>query len=96
MGDPKKTAREEPFEEILNKLRDIVEGLEQGDLPLEESLSRFEEGIKLSRLAARRLQAAERRVEALLVEEEATRTVPFPLEEENDVLPPEGKQVKQG
>lgn len=54
------------FEEILEGLRGIVEDLEEGDLPLERSLEVFEEGIRLSRLGARRLDAAEKRIEELL------------------------------
>jgi exodeoxyribonuclease VII small subunit len=89
-GKPAAPARadhpEEPFEETLDRLREIVEGLEQGEMSLEESLARFEEGIRLSRQAARRLEAAERRVEALLSEEGATRLVPFPEAEGDDIF----------
>jgi len=54
------------FEEVLTRLEAVVEKLEKGELPLEESLSVFEEGVRLSRLGAERLDAAERRVELLL------------------------------
>lgn len=54
------------FEQILGRLQDVVEQLESGDLPLEKSLAVFEEGIRLSRLGATRLDAAEARVEELL------------------------------
>lgn len=56
------------FEEILAKLTRVVERLEAGDLPLEESLAVFEEGIQLSRLGSNRLDAAEAKVEELLGE----------------------------
>lgn len=56
------------FEEILGRLREVVERLESGELPLEESLRVFEEGIRLSRLGESRLEAAERRVEELLAD----------------------------
>ncbi|MCB9595915.1 MAG: exodeoxyribonuclease VII small subunit [Sandaracinaceae bacterium] len=56
------------FEEILAKLTRVVERLETGDLPLEESLAVFEEGIQLSRLGSHRLDAAEAKVEELLGE----------------------------
>ncbi|MBI2892925.1 MAG: exodeoxyribonuclease VII small subunit [Deltaproteobacteria bacterium] len=59
------------FEQILDGLRSIVEHLEEGDLPLERSLEVFEEGIRLSRLGARRLDAAEKRIEELLQAEDA-------------------------
>ena len=57
---------EKKFEPALVRLEEIVHELEQGDLPLEQSLKLFEEGIKLSRLCNKRLEDAERRVEILL------------------------------
>ncbi|MFK7987068.1 MAG: exodeoxyribonuclease VII small subunit [Sandaracinaceae bacterium] len=61
-------AREPSFEQILTGLRDVVERMESGELPLEDSLKAFEEGIRLSRLGSERLDAAERRVEELLAD----------------------------
>ena len=60
----------EKFEEALNKLEKIVSKLEKGDIPLEESLKFFEEGIRLSRLCNQKLDEAEKRVEILLKDEE--------------------------
>lgn len=57
---------ESSFEQILERLRVIVDALEDGELPLEKSLELFEEGIRLSRLGAGRLDAAEKRIEELL------------------------------
>jgi exodeoxyribonuclease VII small subunit len=57
---------EAPFEASLERLTKIVERLENGDLGLEESLSLFEEGIRLARTAQARLDAAEKRVEELI------------------------------
>jgi exodeoxyribonuclease VII small subunit len=54
------------FEQAVQRLGEIVERLEGGDLPLEESLAMFEQGIRLSREAQSRLDAAEKRVEQLL------------------------------
>jgi exodeoxyribonuclease VII small subunit len=54
------------FENALGRLSDIVERLEGGELPLEESLRLFEEGVRLARAAEAKLEAAERRVEELL------------------------------
>ncbi len=68
---------EPSFEQILARLQDVVERLESGELPLEESLAVFEEGIRLSRLGARRLDEAERRVEELLGDGESARTKPL-------------------
>jgi len=54
------------FEEALKRLTAIVERLESGDLSLEQSLSLFEEGTRLSRTSQAQLDAAEKRVEELL------------------------------
>lgn len=63
------------FEEILNRLSTVVERLESGDMTLEDSLALFEEGVRLSRLGAVRLDEAERRVERLLSEDGHTTTI---------------------
>ena len=54
------------FEASLAELEKIVEQLENGDLPLEESLKLFETGVKLSRVCRDRLSEAERRIEVLM------------------------------
>ena len=54
------------FEASLAALEKIVGDLERGDLPLEESLRLFENGVKLSRECQERLSQAERRIEVLL------------------------------
>jgi exodeoxyribonuclease VII small subunit len=56
----------ERFEDALNKLEKIVSKLEDGDIPLEESLKLFEEGIRLSRFCNEKLDEAEKRVEILM------------------------------
>jgi exodeoxyribonuclease VII small subunit len=69
---------EKKFEASLARLEEIVKQLETGDLPLEQSLKLFEEGIKLSRLCHKRLEEAERRVEILLKNKNGTVTAqPF-------------------
>jgi exodeoxyribonuclease VII small subunit len=60
------------FEASLNELEKIVKQLEDGDLPLEESLKLFEDGIRLSRECRERLTAAERRIEVLMKESDGT------------------------
>lgn len=67
------------FEASIKRLTEIVTTLERGDLPLEESLRLFEEGVQLSRVSQGRLDAAEKRVEQLLsVDAEGrARTQPF-------------------
>ncbi len=67
------------FEAAIKRLTEIVQTLERGDLPLEESLRLFEEGVKLSRISQQRLDSAEKRVEQLLAVDEQgrARTAPF-------------------
>ncbi len=59
-------AGEQSFDETLRQLQGIVERLERGELPLEESLRAFERGVELSRQGQAILDAAERKVEILL------------------------------
>ncbi|MBT08927.1 MAG: exodeoxyribonuclease VII small subunit [Gammaproteobacteria bacterium] len=59
-----------PFEESLEKLSRLVEKMESGDLSLEESLKIFEEGIKLSKDCQNALSEAEKKLQALLLEED--------------------------
>ena len=54
------------FEDGIKRLSEIVQTLERGDLPLEESLRLFEEGVGLSRASQERLDSAQKRVEELL------------------------------
>jgi exodeoxyribonuclease VII small subunit len=71
---------EPTFEEALSQLEALVARLEGGDLPLEEALRAFEEGVRLTRLCAERLEDAERRVHLLMrTPEGAEREVPFDL-----------------
>lgn len=72
------------FEDALAKLEEIVRKMEQGELTLDESLASFEEGIRLSRLCAGKLDEAERRIEILLKKEGATDVRPFKPEPEGD------------
>jgi exodeoxyribonuclease VII small subunit len=74
---------EKKFETVLARLEEIVQELEQGDLPLEQSLKLFEEGIKLSRICNTRLEEAERKVEILLKDKEGSlKAQPFAEQEE--------------
>lgn len=54
------------FEIAMKRLSIIVEELETGELSLEDSLARFEEGVRLARTSQAKLDAAEARVEELL------------------------------
>jgi len=72
---------EKKFETSLSRLEEIVTELEGGELPLEQSLKLFEEGIKLARICNARLEEAERKVEVLLKDKTGKMT-PKPFEEE--------------
>ena len=54
------------FEQGMTELESIVARLEQGDLPLEESLRQFERGVGLTRACQNALRTAEQRVEILV------------------------------
>jgi len=74
---------EKKFETAMARLEEIVTELEKGDIPLEQSLRLFEEGVKLARICQTRLQEAERKVEILLKDEAGTMgRKPFEEEEE--------------
>ena len=64
-----KTAKEPPkldFETAMRALEELVDRLEQGDLPLEESLTAFERGVMLTRSCQTALKEAEQKVQILL------------------------------
>ena len=75
---------EPSFEEALHRLEAIVDRLEEGDLELEDALTAFEEGVKLTRRCAGRLEDAERRIEELVREGEKWIVRPFEPSEESD------------
>jgi len=70
------------FEEALARLEAIVAELERGELPLEDSMRIFEEGIKLSKVCLKMLEEAERKVEVLVKDKDGKKhTRTFDLEE---------------
>jgi exodeoxyribonuclease VII small subunit len=58
------------FEEALQKLEKIVNDLENGALALDEALEKYEEGIRLSKMCAKKLEVAKKKVEILLKSED--------------------------
>ena len=58
-----KQTNETTFESAVERLEQIVEAMEGGELPLEEMLERYEEGTRLVKLCSERLAAAEKRIE---------------------------------
>lgn len=62
----------EKFETALKKLEDVVKKLEGGELPLEDSLKAFEEGVKQAAFCSKKLNEAEKRVELLLKQKDGS------------------------
>jgi exodeoxyribonuclease VII small subunit len=79
------------FEEALERLETIVEELEGGALSLEESLGRYEEGVKLSRRLTQTLDQAEKRIERL-VEADGEEPTTRPLELDETSQDPESNE----
>jgi exodeoxyribonuclease VII small subunit len=67
----------EKFEDALEKLEDIVRKMEAGDIPLDEALKSFEEGIKIIRFCSAKLEETQRRVEMLLGKEDSLQVKRF-------------------
>lgn len=63
------------FEDALARLETIVTELERGELPLDQSLKIFEEGIKLSKTCLKILDDAERKVEILVQEKDGKKRI---------------------
>lgn len=63
------------FEEAMARLETIVTELEKGELPLDESLKIFEEGIKLSKTCLKMLDDAERKVEILVQDKDGKKRI---------------------
>ena len=69
------------FEQSLSELQTLVERLESGALSLEDSLSAFEQGIRLTRDCQAALGQAEQKVQLLLEQGTETVTAPFDVED---------------
>ncbi len=79
---------EQNFEDSMKRLEDIVQRLEGGEMPLEDSLRVFEEGMKLAAFCSRKLEEAEKKVTILIREQEgALVEAPFDPEEPGDDAP---------
>lgn len=83
------------FEAALRQLEEVVQKLEKGELPLEDSLKLYEEGIRLSRYCHAKLEEAEGRIEQLLKDARGEaqtdaagrpRTAPVAPAEDDDAL----------
>ena len=79
-----KAKRPPDFEKSLAELEAIVEKLETGDLPIEESLKSFEKGIALTRDCQGALDAAQARVDILLKRDGAASLERFDADEDDE------------
>ncbi len=81
MMKEKEHNNEQSFEEAMLELEEIVGKLEEGDVPLEESIRLFQEGMKLSKLCHDKLQHVEKQMDELL--KENGEREPFTIQEED-------------
>ena len=81
----KAQSKESRFEESLERLEALVQEMESGDLPLEEIIKKYEEGNRLVKLCAAKLNEAEQRIEVLMKEKDgALGLQPFAVDEDED------------
>jgi len=69
--------KEVSFEENLEKLKKIVDGLESGNIPLKESMNKFKEGIEIIKQCHSELEEAELKVETLVKKDRIVAREPF-------------------
>lgn len=79
-------SRPNEFEKAFQQLEKIVQRLEGEELPLDESLQLFEEGIRLSRFCHQRLEDVEKKIELILADAKG-QPVTEPFEPEQDDEP---------
>lgn len=65
------------FEAAMDRLETIVGELENGDVPLEQAIELFQEGMKLSQLCSQKLEQVERKIEMLIEEDGSYSRKPF-------------------
>ncbi|MBW2466585.1 MAG: exodeoxyribonuclease VII small subunit [Deltaproteobacteria bacterium] len=76
--------KKKSFEEALARLEQITRELEEGDLPLEDSLKYFDEGIKLAEYCNAKLSDAQRKVEILIKKDDSLEPVAFDNDDTED------------
>lgn len=71
---------EKTFEEMIKDLEQISQDLENGELTLDESMEKFEEGIKLSKKCSEILENAEKKIKMLIKDGEELKEEDFEAE----------------
>ena len=79
-------AEEAPFEESVRQLAQIVDKLEAGDLPLDESVALFERGMQIAKRSQAQLDRAEKKVEELLAVDDDGTPSTRPFVDDDDVI----------
>ncbi len=67
------------FEENLKKFEDILESLEEGELTLEETIRKYEEGSELSKLCTKELESAQKKIEKIIEKDGKIMSEPFEI-----------------
>lgn len=89
----KKPAAEPSFETALDRLESIVDEMEDGKLPLEDLIVRYEEGMKLVKVCQERLASAEQRIE-IITRNHAGKPVVKEFEPKNEPAAPAATEAK--
>lgn len=76
--------KEPRFEELVEQVEDALQQLDSGDLPLEDALKRYEEGVAALRQCFGILKKAEKKVQLLSEREGDLATSDFDVEEEDE------------
>lgn len=87
MEEPKaneKALEELNFEEALKRLEEVVQKLEDGEVPLEKAIDFFQEGMQLARLCDEKLGKVEQKIEMLLEEGGDFVKKPFELGDDHE------------
>ena len=83
----------ESFEAAMSQLENIVENMERGELPLEDALTAFENGVKLVRQCEEKLKTAEQKVQILMQSSNKSELQPF---DSDGAIANEGATQSQG
>ena len=73
-------ATDKKFEEMMKELEQISQDIEKGDLSLDESMKKFEEGIALSKKCSEILETAEKKIKILIQDEDKLKEEDFDVE----------------
>lgn len=76
-----KKENKESFEDLMTKLENIVNELENGELNLDESVTKFEQGMKISKDCSQMLEKAQKKITILLEDDGKIKEENFAVEE---------------